>query len=987
MARMGWGRGLLGVVCVALLGGCADRERSFIADGMLIINPSDVNFDKVSVHNWKELDLTLTNHGRGPLHLLEVWTEGPEGAYRAEFVNESERILSTGETTSVRVRFTPKTGGALPGALVVMTDDRATPKSRVEVKGEGIDARAKITAPPFDFGRIEADSIKVIPYLVENPSILEVTVTPQPLGVDKDEFSSDAIKLAPGEKRQLALVFRPGRVGKKISALAISPCRGCGDEVFDVKAEALDRAVIAVPPDLDFGQIPIDRTADRKAGLTNISTEPMELQGLMLTARTDPSFTAGPSKFPVTLAPGQTLEWDLKYSPGHMGLAEGQSVFKVRSRRNPSTQVALRAFGGSPELCISPLNYDFGNVPVGAKVSVVLNIKNCGSSNGDPLQVSELTFAPSGLPGEDQFHLLPAQLPKTLAAGDEMTVKAYFEPTRPGGAAATLSVGSSAYAAARMKVGFSGTADVHEPCTVAVTPGAIDFGNVAPGRGAVLGVKVQNRGTDLCAVKNIRLAQDAGGVFRLPGGELDGFILQPGAFFSFMVAFQPPLAGGEFFGAAQVEPANPANPAVQVTLSGHSAGSCLSLAPPFLDFGVTRPDCPATPLKTNLANSCGTPITLSSLEIAPGTTDGEFTLMSMPTVMPRQLNPGENVTVEVNYLGQVRGLNLSPLFIRVAGEPQPLLVPLVGESSSTADQTDKFIQQDGTEADVLFVIDNTASMVEEHPRIVAAVPAFVSEALARNVDLHVAVTTTGIEPASNLCPGGAEGGEAGRLFPVDGSRPRILTQATPNLAMALQENVRVGQCAFVEKGFEAVRRALSSPLVDGADDPRTAMPGDGNLGFLRAEAPLAVVFVGDEDDHSPDDVDTYVKFLQTKKGAGQPGRATVYAIAPTAAACETAGGTGTRYGQAAAKTGGEVLSICATDYGPLFKNLAAKAFSPQDRFPLSSLPDTTTLAVTVDGAPATAGWTYDAPSNAVVFSARPTAGAKVQIHYRRVCPR
>src|SRR5690606_22983653 len=154
-------------------------------------------------------------------------------------------------------------------------------------------------------------------------------------------------------------------------------------------------------------------------------------------------------------------------------------------------------------------------------------------------------------------------------------------------------------------------------------------------------------------------------------------------------------------------------------------------------------------------------------------------------------------------------------------------------------------------------------------RLVGAIPAFIAAARARNVDLRVAVTTTGIEPASPACPGGAMGGEAGRVFPVDNARPRIVSLSTPNVEAILQENVQVGQCAFVEQGFEALRRALSSPLVNNADDPRTPTPNDGNAGFLRDEAALAVIFVGDEDDHSPDDVATYVDWLRALKGRGQ----------------------------------------------------------------------------------------------------------------------
>ncbi|HEX8819675.1 MAG TPA: hypothetical protein VF794_07135, partial [Archangium sp.] len=623
----------------------------------------------------------------------------------------------------------------------------------------------------------------------------------------------------------------------------------------------------------------------------------------------------------------------------------------------------------------------------GSKTAVTVNVKNCGASNGGPLTLYGLEFhSADGHPDTDvQFNVAPLTLPHRLLPGEEVSFKVFYEPSRAGATAGRLVMTTDVYSGTTTELDFTGLAEQHAPCQLVVTPTTVDFGTVVPGKGAVLGVKVSNLGTDLCPVKNIRLRDNGGGVFGMPGNELDGIIIYPGDWFSFMVSFQAPASGGSFTGMAQVEQADPANPVLLVPLVANSQAACLVASPRFVDWGVARPDCPPAPREVNYLNACRVPVTLSNMRIGAGTTDGEFTLQGAPT-MPMTLAPGEAVTVEVGYLAKVFGLNLSPLFVDSSDLPEPLLVPLIGESSRRVDKTDTFVQQDGSKVDVLFVVDNTASMVEEQPRIVSAMPAFADAALAKGVDMHVAVTTTGIEPISNACSGGARGGEAGRFFPVDNSRPRILSQRTPDLASVLQQNVSVGQCAVVEQGFEAVRRALSEPLVSSSDDPRSPERNDGNRGFLRDEAALVVVFMGDEDDHSPDSVDTYVRFLQTRKGEYQPQRMTIYAIAPTTAAgCPTSGGAGTRYAEAAARTGGEVLSVCASDYAPLLRSVANKAFSAQDRFPLSEQPDAGSISVLVDGVPMASGWTYDGATNSVVFAKAPAPGAKVKISYRRAC--
>ncbi|ATB26867.1 choice-of-anchor D domain-containing protein [Melittangium boletus] len=978
-----WGLWVLAVL--GMLAGCADRDRSVIADGRLTATPGGLDLQRVAVFDGREVEVVLRNVGRARLNIDEAWVEGAAGAWRAEFTHEGPHSLVPGSECVVRVRFNPQREGDLPATLVVRSDAKQEPLVRVRLQGTGVDAWARLSPRRLDFGRIEADSTKTLSFTATNPTDIPVEVTPKLLGAQKDEFQAEPVVIPPGEAREVPVTFAPVVVGAKQVALAVSPCRGCSDVAVQVTAEALDRAVVAEPPELDFGSIPVDRDSLRVARLHNLSTEPMEVTAFALMSD-EASFSHGDIGVPLVLQPGEIRSWEMRYSPGHMGEATNLASFSVNSRRHPTTDVALRGFGGASELCVSPLSRDFGPQPLGSKTSQVINVKNCGAANGGPLTIQGLDLQPldGSTAATNPIHLVAQTLPHRLMPGEEVNLRVYFEPTQEGPARSQLVMTTDVFGEETTVLAFSGAGERHAPCQITVTPLAMNFGTVEPGRGAVLGVKVDNQAGDLCAVKNIRMNDTGGGVFSLPGGDLDGLIVYPGDSFSFMVAFAAPLTGGDFTGSVQIEQWDPGNPRVLIPLSAYSRAACLVASPRYVDFGVSRPDCSPAPREVNYLNACRAPVTVSNVFIGAGTSDGEFLLRDAPTP-PITLDPGDAFTVQVDYLAQVYGMNLSPLFVESSDLPAPLLVSLVGESSKNMNKTDQFIQQDGAKVDVLFVVDNTASMVEEQPRLTSAIPAFVDAARAKGVDLHLSVTTTGIDATSNACPGGAQGGEAGRLFPVDGSRPRLLTLQTPDLASVLQQNVNVGQCASLEQGFEAVRRALSPPLVNNADDPRTPEPNDGNLGFLRDEAALVVVFVGDEDDHSPDSVDTYVRFLRARKGENQPQRMTLYAIAPTATGCPTSGGGGTRYAEAAARTGGEVISVCEPDYSPLLRTVASKAFSPQDRFPLSDQPDAGSITVSVNGVPVTTGWTYDGATNSVVFSSAPAAGAKVDIYYRRAC--
>ncbi|MFP2906642.1 hypothetical protein ACLESD_16585, partial [Pyxidicoccus sp. 3LFB2] len=322
----------------------------------------------------------------------------------------------------------------------------------------------------------------------------------------------------------------------------------------------------------------------------------------------------------------------------------------------------------------------------------------------------------------------------------------------------------------------------------------------------------------------------------------------------------------------------------------------------------------------------------------------------------------------------------------------PLRVPLRGRG--LRGKADRFIQRSEPKVDLLFVIDNSGSMAEEQQSLSENFKALSAQAASWGVDYRIAVTTTGLEGSPDgwtICPGGVAGGENGRLFPADNSSPRIITPATPNAEAVFASNVKVGICHWDEQGMEAMSRALSAPLASSEDDPSTPLPQDGNAGFLREEATLAVIFISDEDDFSggvypsPRPVSVYEDFLLSLKG-GDRSKFSVSAIVGPRdlGTCPTANSSGTRYIELAEATGGVVESICTPDWTSALRKLSKSAFAPNRAFPLTGTPsDASRITVRVDGSPVSAGWTFDPPAHAVIFdtSAAPPPASAVEVVY------
>jgi len=170
--------------------------------------------------------------------------------------------------------------------------------------------------------------------------------------------------------------------------------------------------------------------------------------------------------------------------------------------------------------------------------------------------------------------------------------------------------------------------------------------------------------------------------------------------------------------------------------------------------------------------------------------------------------------------------------------------------------------------DILFVIDNSGSMAEEQAKVAEQLRNFVDLLASGPVenDFQVGVVTTGVTMYLQMGCGGGElalqeaEGEQGRLqlgkdetgVALGSSERKILASSDSDLVeqfeLLVGQGVRgLGQ----EMGLEAMKRALSEPLISTALDSDPA----GNDGFLRRGSRLLVVIVSDEDDCSTEDAE------------------------------------------------------------------------------------------------------------------------------------
>jgi hypothetical protein len=260
--------------------------------------------------------------------------------------------------------------------------------------------------------------------------------------------------------------------------------------------------------------------------------------------------------------------------------------------------------------------------------------------------------------------------------------------------------------------------------------------------------------------------------------------------------------------------------------------------------------------------------------------------------------------------------------------------------------------------DILWVVDDSASMFEEQEQLASYTSNFTDYLLRVPVDFQLGVVTTDMDVEF-----------PGRL--VDDT---VLTRDSQQIASYFATLVSREEGSRDEYGFEATLSALDPNGVNGD--------------ILNQSADLEIVFFSDEDDQSGVSVVDFVDTITSYRPSSTIALNAITGDPPEGCASIVgAADPGFRYQEAQELTGGLRESICSLEYDALLERIALKVLGLSNTFALNAAPDLTTLEVLVNGAEIHRrerhGWQYDAGLNAIVFDgfAVPPPGADIVFRY------
>ena len=1028
-------------VLFALLTACGGREGGgdegggggklgTLADVQLRINPTAVTFGGVSQGKSATATVRVSHVGTsGSLSLRSARLETSSAEITAELPPDA--VLAPGEGIDLIVRYTAADSVG-DSARVLIDHDAPGAESPlvIPITTGAVEGVLRLSPDVVDFGTVPTGQSADRTATVTNVGSGDITVDGVALEGDATEdfalTDTPALPatLAPGQGVTVGVRYTPTWWNGDAAALVVT-AGALAASIPVIGAESGPKIVVSPPDKIALGSAQVGAEVSRAFKVLSQGNAALHVTAVKLLPGAEPGLTLdGAPSGAVTLQPGEKIDATVRFQPTRalppdtldpIGVVHVSSDDPV----DPEIEVPVYAWSGYPILAVLPAEQvHFGIAAQTIPITRTVTLLNEGFA---PLDVSEIrltadTGAEFEILGDPSFG--PLATPPTPAfvlpgASAEVTVVFTNFGDPEGEAHGALAIHSDDEERPVWIVDLFALRAGPPECKPVLVPAKLDFGPVSEGSSRTSTITIKNEGSGFCSFVAARLydcpeslpqifdcTADATSPWFAVVGSPDVVEagIEPKGSAAIQVRYDAPELGKDeawkdVRGLVQVDIGDPHHDGVVTTLPapftpelepvpnliGASALGLLSVSPSSVAFGLVTLGCSSQTQVVTVANKGEAP-----LQVGDITLEGcgpETTVVEMPG-LPHEVSSGAPFEVKVAYAPQDLGTDACTLVISAGG--QSATVSLTGSGTLETHVTDVYDKVfDGV--DVLFVVDDSGSMSEDQENLATNFDSFLAAATTWGVDFHLGVVTTDVEDAA----------KAGRLQGL----PRFVTATN---ASAFAKNVEVGTSGSgTERGLEAARLALSPPLTDDlgtACETDTGCPaptkcldgfcGGPNRGFLRDTAALHVIFVSDEEDQSPKALTSYVDFLKGLKGEGWGELVKAHAIVGTKS-LDCGADVGERYIQAADATGGKVASICDPDFSEALGDLSGGIFGAQYKYHLSRFPEPTTLKVTVNGAPCSSGWSFDAQSVAVVFSpsspCMPEPGDVVAISYDAMC--
>jgi hypothetical protein len=420
----------------------------------------------------------------------------------------------------------------------------------------------------------------------------------------------------------------PTRSSALVVVLALATMVGCqgfssGKPAGQGTQTSSPGALNAAPASVAFGNVQIGTSQTQSDTLSNSGGTNLIVSQVAVTGA---GFSTTGLNLPVTLAPGQSVSFNVIFSPQIAGSVTGNLAVTNDGANGPLNIALAGTAVAAGSLTANPASFTFGGVQVGSSQSQTETLNNAGASS---ITISQASFTGAG------FNYTGLSLPLTLAPNQSTTFAMVFAPTTVGAANSILSIAVSG-STTTLDIALSGTGVA--PGNLTATPATISFTGVQVGKSQTQTEVVQNTGGSNATISQ---ATVSGTGFSISGLSTP-FTLTPVSF--------APGSSGSFTGSVALA-SNAVDSNLVITLSGSATGSAqgqLSVSPTTINVGNVTVGTSGT--QTGSLSATGASVTVSGVSV--GSSEFAISGITFPVTIPS----GQSANFTVTFTPQTSGL-------------------------------------------------------------------------------------------------------------------------------------------------------------------------------------------------------------------------------------------------------------------------------------------------------------------------------------------
>ena len=381
---------------------------------------TSINFPLTRVGESNTVLYQLQNIGDCVLLLDGFEIVGPGGLDFSVVSDFSEQIIPPQSSLDISIEFSPSTPDFRIAVLQIFSNAGDEPFGvTLQGNGEGVGLISVSPADSLDFGAVCIDSTETRFLTVRNIGSADLNI--DALIFSNGAYSSNVEEesLAVGDSAELAIQFTPNAENdfpETVTIISSDPDTGN----YDI---ALSGSGI-VPEISGDTLIVFNTTRVGEADtvlylLSNVSDCALQLDGFVITGTNDTDFPIifGDQNSPI--APNSSREFGLRFSPSDDDLRTATLEITSNDPNNNPFLITLEGEGlRVPQIVVSPVELDFGEVCVDSTGSALLNVSNIGTAD---LVIDSLRFSASS------FSSLAKNI--TISPESSEQIEVFFAPS------------------------------------------------------------------------------------------------------------------------------------------------------------------------------------------------------------------------------------------------------------------------------------------------------------------------------------------------------------------------------------------------------------------------------------------------------------------------------------------------------------------------------------------------------------------------------